>query len=93
MLTMEKEKTERTSSSSAEQEKLSLWPEPLAENAYEGLAGEIIKIIEPHSEADPAALLFSLFVLYGNVIGRTAYFVAEADRHFLNLFLAGESSK
>ena len=69
------------------QEKPSIsWPEPLAEEAFHGLAGDIVKAIEPHTEADPAALLFSQFALYGNVVGRTAYFVAEADYHYLNLF-------
>lgn len=71
------------------------WPEPLAEEAFHGLAGDIVKIIEPHTEADPAALLFSQFALYGNTIGRTAYFVAEADKHYMNLFccLVGVTAK
>jgi len=71
------------------------WPAPLAPEAYHGLAGDIVKTIEPHTEADPAALLFSLFVLFGNVIGRRSYFVAEADRHYCNLFacLVGNTSK
>ena len=71
------------------------WPEPLAEEAFHGLAGDIVKAIEPHTEADPAALLFSQFALYGNVVGRTAYFVAEADYHYLNLFtcLVGATAK
>ncbi len=71
------------------------WPDPLAPEALHGLAGDIVRIIEPHSEADPAALLFSIMVLYGNVIGRSAHFVAEADRHYLNLFacIVGTTSK
>ncbi len=71
------------------------WPSPLAPEAYHGLAGDIVRTIEPHTEADPAALLFSLFVLFGNVIGRRSYFVAEADRHYCNLFacLVGTTSK
>ncbi len=71
------------------------WPAPLAVEAYHGLAGDIVKTIEPETEADPVALLFSLFVLFGNVIGRRSYFVAEADRHYCNLFacLVGTTSK
>ncbi len=71
------------------------WPAPLAPEALHGLTGDIVKTIEPHTEADPAALLFSLFVLFGNVIGRRSYFVAEADRHYCNLFacLVGTTSK
>lgn len=71
------------------------WPEPLANEAFHGLAGDIVKAIEPHTEADPAALLFSFLLLYGNIIGRNAYFLAEADRHYMNLFvsLVGATAK
>jgi len=62
------------------------WPDPLAPEAYHGLAGELVRVLSPHTEADPAALLFSFFVAFGNVIGQSAHFVAEADKHHLNLF-------
>ena len=62
------------------------WPEPLDEEAYYGLAGEIVKAIAPHTEADPAGLLLQLLASFGNVVGRGAYFVAEADKHYPNLF-------
>ena len=71
------------------------WPEPLAEEAFHGLAGDMVRAIEPHTEADPAALLFSFFVMFGNTIGRTAHFTAEADQHYMNLFvcLVGATAK
>ena len=71
------------------------WPEALGDEAYHGLAGEVVRLIEPHSESDPIAVLTQLLVLYGSVIGRSAYFIAEADRHYLNLFsvLVGKTSK
>lgn len=71
------------------------WPDPLPEEAYHGLAGEIVRTIEPASEADPAALLFQILVGFGNVIGRTAHFRAEADTHYLNEFvvLVGKTAK
>ncbi len=71
------------------------WPDALAPEAFHGLAGDLVRALEPHTEADPAALLSSFFVAFGNLIGRTAYFVAEADKHYLNLFLVlvGTSSK
>jgi hypothetical protein len=71
------------------------WPEPLLEEAYYGLAGEVVRTIEPHSEGDPAALLLQLLVVFGNVIGKGPHFRVEADRHALNLFavLVGETSK
>jgi hypothetical protein len=71
------------------------WPEALRKEAYHGLAGEIVRAIEPHSEADPAALLIQFLVMFGNAIGRTAHFRAEADRHYANLFavLVGPTAK
>jgi hypothetical protein len=71
------------------------WPEPIDETALHGLAGDIVRTIEPHSEADPVAILLQLLTAFGNAIGRSAYFMAESDKHFLKLFLAlvGPTSK
>src|SRR5262249_46498134 len=71
------------------------WPEPLASQALYGLAGEVVKVLEPASEADPAALLFQFLVFFGNVIGRKAHFRVEADDHLPNEFvvLPGRPSK
>ena len=71
------------------------YPQPMDAKAFHGLAGEIVRRIEPHTEADPAALLFQLLAGFGNVIGRDAYMVADGARHYLNLFgvLVGQSSK
>ncbi len=70
------------------------WP-VLAEEALYGLAGDIVRRIEPHSEADPAALLVQLLAGIGIAIGRNPFFEAEADRHRMNLYavLVGRSSK
>jgi len=72
-----------------------LWPEPLAGDAFHGLAGDIVRAIEPHTEADPVALLAYLLAGFGNLVGRGPYFMAEADRHHTNLFfvLVGETAK
>lgn len=71
------------------------WPSPLKEEAYWGYLGRLVKVIEPHTEADPVALLVQMIVLVGNVVGRSPYFKAEADRHGVNLFatMVGESAK
>jgi hypothetical protein len=71
------------------------WPAPLAREAYHGLAGDAVRVLEPASEADPSALLFQVLVLFGNLIGRKPYFIAEADRHYPNeyLVLIGRTSK
>jgi 5S rRNA maturation endonuclease (ribonuclease M5) len=71
------------------------WPAPLAEEAFYGLAGEVVRVLEPTSEADPAALLFQLLVAFGSVAGRGPHFSVEADRHHTNEYvvLIGRTSK
>ena len=71
------------------------YPAPIDEVAYYGLAGEIVRRIEPHTEADPAALLFQFLAAFGNLIGHDHYIVADGTRHHLNLYgvLVGQSSK
>lgn len=70
------------------------WPE-LADEAFHGLAGDIVKEIDPHTEADPVALLIQFLLVFGSLVGRGPHFIAEADQHFTNLFccLVGETSK
>jgi hypothetical protein len=63
------------------------WPEPLAAEAFHGLAGEIVRAIEPHSEADPAGLLIQFLAAFGNVVGASPHFRVEADRHGTNIFV------
>src|SRR5262249_1392533 len=38
------------------------WPEPPAQEAFHGLAGRIVEVISPASEADPSALLVQSLV-------------------------------
>lgn len=61
------------------------WPDPLDSAAFHGPAGKFVRIVEPHSEADPAALLIQFQVAIGNIIGRHAYRTAEGARHYTNL--------
>jgi bifunctional DNA primase/polymerase-like protein len=72
-----------------------LWPEPLAESAFHGLAGQVVRAIEPHNEADPAALLVEFLTAFGSLVGPGPYFRVEADEHRMRLFvtLVGETSK
>ena len=71
------------------------WPAPLSEAAYYGLPGKFVRLAEPHTEADPAALLFQFLAAVGATIGRGPYYRVGADRHYTNLFvvLVGSSSK
>jgi hypothetical protein len=71
------------------------WPAPPGEEAFHGLAGRIVRAMEPASEADPAALLVQTVVAFGNIAGRSAHFTVEGDRHHANEFavLVGRTSK
>jgi hypothetical protein len=71
------------------------WPAPLGADAYYGITGEVVRTIEPATEADPAALLVTFLVMAGNCIGRGPHALAEADRHGLNLFavIVGDTAK
>lgn len=71
------------------------WPAPLDEAAYYGIAGEYVRILDPQTESDPAAILYQFLVAFGNVVGRAPYFIVEVDRHHTNefLLLVGETAK
>ena len=71
------------------------WPKALTESALSGVAGEVVRAIDPHTEADPAAILFQFLAAFGNVVGRNPYFQVEATPHYLNSFvtLVGDTSK
>jgi len=71
------------------------WPKPPDVAAFHGVVGKMVQLIEPHTESDPVALLVQMLTAFGNMIGRTAYFTAEADKHYSNLsiVLAGLTSK
>ncbi len=71
------------------------WPRPLGDAAFHGLAGEIVRTIEPQTEADPAALLVQFLAAFGATLGREPHVEVAADRHAGNLFVAlvGETAK
>ena len=88
------EKAEELSTDQDEEEPRDDWP-TLGEAAYHGIIGEVVRTIEPESEADPVAILIQLIVAVGSMIGRRAYYQVESDRHHPNLFAAaaGDTSK
>jgi hypothetical protein len=67
----------------------------LEEEAFHGLVGDIVRTMQPNTEADPAALL-SMFVSgVGNAIGRGAHFKVEEDKHYCKVWpvIVGETAK
>lgn len=47
-----------------------VWPDPLAPAAFHGPLGRLVRLTEPHTEADPAVLLVTSLIAFGNLIGR-----------------------
>ncbi len=70
------------------------WP-TMAAAAYHGLAGDVVRTIEPHSESDPVAVLIQFLACAGSIIGSCPFYQVEGTRHRANLFgvLVGESAK
>ena len=71
------------------------WPSALAQATLRGIFGDIVRLVAPHTEADPVALLLQTLVAFGNIIGRQAYFMVGATRHYMNLFalIVGDTAK
>ena len=84
-----------TKANTIEREPVDDFPEPIGEAAFYGLADDIVRRIEPHTEADCVALLIQILVAFGNVIGRSPHALADGARHAMNFFavLVGETSK
>jgi hypothetical protein len=62
------------------------WPKPIAEEAFYGIAGCFVRIVEEHTEADRNWLLVLFLLLAGNVLGRNRYFMVGGDQHFMKIF-------
>src|SRR5262245_39163396 len=45
------------------------WP-TMHENAFIGVAGDIVRALDPHSESDPVAILLQLLTFFGVLAGR-----------------------
>ncbi len=71
------------------------WPGGLGRAAFHGLPGTTVEWMEPHTEADPAAVLVQLLTAFGNSAGRGAHFQVEGDQHMSNLFalIVGDTAK
>lgn len=90
-----KESISDTKTAEKENKSTIYWPRPIADEAFYGIAGEVVKTIEPHTEADPVALLANFLTAFGNVVGSQPHLRVEGDNHPLRLFtvLVGETSK
>lgn len=70
------------------------WP-VLEDAALHGPAGEVVHRLEPHTEADPAALLFTFLAFYGNALGPGPHGHVDGADHppRLNVLLVGKTSR
>jgi hypothetical protein len=56
------------------------WPD-LQPEVYQGVCGQIVNAIMPHTEADPAAVTASLLAAVGCMAGRSPHALAGNDQH------------
>jgi hypothetical protein len=70
------------------------WP-TIDDTAYYGIAGDIVRTLEPHTEADSVGLLIQFLTAFGNLVGNSPYYQVESSRHRANLFTVqvGASAK
>jgi hypothetical protein len=70
------------------------WP-TLGERAYHGPIGRAVRLIEPETEADSAAILMQLVAALGNCIGPDPHVRVEDDRHRALIWpvIVGETAK
>ena len=54
--------------------------------ALHGLAGDVVRLVDPHTEADPAAVLASFIVAFGNAVGTRPHHMLGAETHHARAF-------
>ncbi len=65
------------------------WPDAMDGAALHGIAGEFVRMIQPNTEADPAAILTQFLVCFGAYVGREGagpHYRVERDKHHANLY-------
>jgi hypothetical protein len=76
-------------------QRIAEWPDPPSEEAYAGLAGEVVDLLANYTEADRASILAHFLLSFGNVVGAGPHAVVGDDHHGVNEFfvVAGQSAK
>jgi hypothetical protein len=54
------------------------WPDPIGEAAFHGIAGDVVRTFEPHTESDSAAILLQFAAAFGNAAGRDSFYRVES---------------
>jgi hypothetical protein len=70
------------------------WP-TLHEDALQGLAGIFVRLVEPETEADPAALLVQYLTMFGCAAGLSPHVFADGKQHRGRLYtlIVGTTSR
>jgi hypothetical protein len=63
------------------------WP-VLSADAYHGLFGDMLRAVEPETEADPVGILLGWLTCFGNAVGRGAWVQVGGDQHYPALYAA-----
>lgn len=68
---------------------------PFSDDMFHGLAGRIIRKLQPETESHPVGNLLELLARFGSIVGASAYYQVESTRHYSNLFIVkvGRSSR
>lgn len=61
------------------------WPAPIHEDAFHGLAGEIVDALDPATEADRVGVLVNVLAAFGNIVGPTPHWSVSGARHGLRI--------
>lgn len=69
------------------------YPTKMGADAFQGVAGDFVRLVKPQTEADPVALLGNFLVAAGPLFSRNAFVVADGKRHHAveYLLMAGDS--
>jgi hypothetical protein len=69
------------------------WPAPVGDAALHGLTGDLIRLADPCTEADPAGVLLTFLAMVGNALGRSPHIAFGTEIHRANIYigLAGAS--
>lgn len=70
-------------------------PKAMREEAFHGLAGKIVRLLEPYLEVDKAAILANVLACTGVLFERNSYFKVASDSHYpIDYFLiVGDTAK
>lgn len=63
------------------------WPEPPRAEALVGLAGDLVRAVADHTEADPVGILGSIIATFGALVGHGRY-IYQGSSQAANVFVA-----